>query len=661
MARNSRSDGLYVLPPPQGGVNTRVHPTSLAEGDYQMIRNIDVFSKLGAWATRPGTSLLNASTALGAIRGGIRFYYGANNSQLLLMAGTNIYRYDGGTTYTSIKAGVTDHCFWNFAAYNDILFIMNGVDKIQAWSGSAIRDAGYAIPGGAGAPAVAPGAAGVLTGAYQYAMTWVYNNNPGSESSSSGNSSVVNPAAQQVNVSGITIGGTGCTARNLYRTKVGGSLFYFLATINDNTTTTYTDNTADAALGTNQAPTDNAAPPAGAQFGVMWRGRLCLANTPGNRQRVYMSSTSNTELIPGGGGLTLHGAGPEIFPVLNFIDVGDDNSPITGLAVIQDRLVVFKQGGIYTIDGNDAATMQVFVAQAETGCIAPKTIVNMGGVLFFLGRADGVPTVYMFDGDRTEPLSFAIEPTFKSRMQNVGLQTQTGIDLQPNACRYRGCYMLSYVYQNGSPALWETAILDTRPPQPRWIFWDGFAPLCWIPWNGHGDSGQMYYGDANNGYVVQIDSGVQDNQTGAAVNIVATVTTAWLSFGKPHTWKQVESIEAYATALAGGTIKIDRYYNMDTGGIGGSSMDLSSYPVYTDSAGVKTGDGARWLSEVKAIQDCAGADNSTPDQGMLVQIIITITASASGSADIQKILVHYRNEPEDEVRRPGWAGENILI
>lgn len=661
MAKNSRSDGMYVLPPPQGGVNTRVHPTSLAEGDYQMLRNFDIFSKLGSWATRPGTTLLNSSTALGAIRGGVRFYYGTNNSQLIVMAGTNIYRYDGGTTYTSIKAGVTDHCFWNFASYNDLLFIMNGVDTIRVWDGTTIRDAGYAVAGGGIGPTVALGAAGILTGAYKYKMTWVYNNNPGSESSASSPSSVVNPAAQQVNLSNIAVGGTGCTSRNLYRTQAGGSLYYFLATINDNTTTVYVDNVADAAQGTNQAPTDNGAPPVGAQFGVMWRGRLCLANTAGGRQRVYLSSTSNTELIPGGGGLTLHGAGPEIFPVLNFIDVGDDNSPITGLAVLQDRLVVFKQGGIYTIDGNDAATMQVFVAQAETGCIAPKTIVNMGGVLFFLGRADGVPTVYMFDGDRTEPLSYAIEPTFKARMQNVGLQTQTGIDLQPNACRYRGSYMLSYVYQNGSPALWETAILDTRPPQPRWMFWDGFAPLCWIAWNGHGDSGQMYYGDANNGYVVQIDSGFQDNQTGAPVNVIGIVTTAWLSFGKPHTWKQLDRIEAYATALANGLIKIDRYYNMDSTGITGTAMGLDVYSRYTDSAGLSTGDSGRWLSLVKPIQDCAGSDNATPDQGMLVQLVITITASSTGSAEIHKLLVHFRDEPEGEVRRPGWNGENILI
>lgn len=658
MGKNSRSDGFYVLPPPQGGVNTRVYPTALAEGDYQMIRNVDPFSKLGAFSTRPGTALLNTN-ALGAIRGGVRWYY-SGGSKLIVISGTHIYRWDGGNTYTSIKAGVTDHRSWYFASYNDVLYMFNGVDTIQAYDGTTIRDAGYARPFGGTPPTVAVGAGGVLSGAYQYKVTLVYNNNPASESSASDASAVVNPAAQQVNLTVIPTGGSQCTARNIYRTKAGGSLYYFVATINDNVTTTYTDNVADAAQGTNQAPTDNGAPPVGAQFGVMWRGRMCLAGVPGSLQRVFMSSTSSTEQTPGGGGLTLHGSGPEIFPVLNFIDAGDDNSPVTGLGVIQDRLVVFKQNGIYTIDGNDASNMQVFVAQADTGCIAPKTIVNVGGNIFFLGRVDGVPAVFSFDGDRTEPLSYAIEPTLKANMANVGKTDQKSVDEQPTACRYRGCYMLSYVTASGSPSTWETAILDTKPPQPRWMFWDGLSPLCWIPWNGPGDTGQMYYGDAINGYVVQIDTGSQDNQSGSAVNISAKLTTPQLSFGSPQTWKQLNRIEAYAQVVAGGTIKFDRFYNFDSTGITGTAMSLSQTTVWTASDGSQVGDSLRWMNQIKAIQDCGGSDSLVPEQGVLVQLVITITSSSAGVVDIQKILVWYDEEPTNEVRRPGWAGEKVL-
>jgi hypothetical protein len=45
----------------------------------------------------------------------------------------------------------------------------------------------------------------------------------------------------------------GVTQRNIYRTKAGGSSFYFLATIPDNLTVTYPDNTADGGLGVDDA------------------------------------------------------------------------------------------------------------------------------------------------------------------------------------------------------------------------------------------------------------------------------------------------------------------------------------------------------------------------------------------------------------------------
>lgn len=55
----------------------------------------------------------------------------------------------------------------------------------------------------------------------------------------------------QVNLTAIpTSTDTTVTARKIYRTKAGGSTYFPLVTISDNTTTTYTDNIADATMGT---------------------------------------------------------------------------------------------------------------------------------------------------------------------------------------------------------------------------------------------------------------------------------------------------------------------------------------------------------------------------------------------------------------------------
>ena len=60
----------------------------------------------------------------------------------------------------------------------------------------------------------------------------------------------------QVALTAIPIGGAAVTSRKLYRTVAAGSTYLLLATIANNTASTYTDNIADASLGA-QAPTTN--------------------------------------------------------------------------------------------------------------------------------------------------------------------------------------------------------------------------------------------------------------------------------------------------------------------------------------------------------------------------------------------------------------------
>ena len=54
----------------------------------------------------------------------------------------------------------------------------------------------------------------------------------------------------KANVTNIPTGGDLVTARKLYRTEAGGTDYLLLATISDNTTSTYTDQIPDASLGT---------------------------------------------------------------------------------------------------------------------------------------------------------------------------------------------------------------------------------------------------------------------------------------------------------------------------------------------------------------------------------------------------------------------------
>jgi parallel beta-helix repeat protein len=98
-----------------------------------------------------------------------------------------------------------------------------------------------------GAPTVAVNAtAGNLTGPLYYVVTFVTatgETNYGTQSAS------VNPTAQQVDLSAIPTGTSGVvTARKIYRGATNGGQYKLVTTLNDNTTTTYTDNIAPGAL-----------------------------------------------------------------------------------------------------------------------------------------------------------------------------------------------------------------------------------------------------------------------------------------------------------------------------------------------------------------------------------------------------------------------------
>ncbi len=65
----------------------------------------------------------------------------------------------------------------------------------------------------------------------------------------------------KVELTAIPLGGALVTSRKLYRTTAGGSTYLLLATLADNTTTTYTDNIADASLGAAAPSTNTTADP----------------------------------------------------------------------------------------------------------------------------------------------------------------------------------------------------------------------------------------------------------------------------------------------------------------------------------------------------------------------------------------------------------------
>jgi uncharacterized phiE125 gp8 family phage protein len=122
-----------------------------------------------------------------------------------------------------------------------------------------LDESNYELPPSAVTAALAsPAAPGnVDNGDHRLRVTFA---TPDGETQAGTASAVVTVADKTVNgqlsYTGIPLGGAQVTSRRLWRTKAGGDIYYLLATIANNTATTYTDNIADVSLGA-EAPSTN--------------------------------------------------------------------------------------------------------------------------------------------------------------------------------------------------------------------------------------------------------------------------------------------------------------------------------------------------------------------------------------------------------------------
>ena len=102
------------------------------------------------------------------------------------------------------------------------------------------------------APTLSQGVAGnVNVGLHYYFVTFLYGTVETDAVVTGVANTTIATSAKQVAISNIPLGLTGCTGRKIYRTIAGGKWYEakLLTTLANNSSTTYTDNTADASLG----------------------------------------------------------------------------------------------------------------------------------------------------------------------------------------------------------------------------------------------------------------------------------------------------------------------------------------------------------------------------------------------------------------------------
>lgn len=231
--------------------------------------NVGTHNYLVTFVTALGESLAGAISAPITIVSGSQTVpltnipTGAGNS-IYPVTARNIYRTNaGGSTYylvgtlsDNVTTIFTDTTADNTTTAAPAAPASTGAFGVAAPSLVNLLALGYSHPWSAPVAGTPTSGGSLGVGNYYYAVTNVIG---GSETVPSPVSNTVTTTSSNktVALSSIPLGPYGTTARNIYRTTVGGSALYLVGTISDNSTTTYSDTLADTTA--TAAPTTSTA------------------------------------------------------------------------------------------------------------------------------------------------------------------------------------------------------------------------------------------------------------------------------------------------------------------------------------------------------------------------------------------------------------------
>jgi hypothetical protein len=254
--------------------------------------------------------------------------------------------------------------------------------------------------------------------------------------------------------------------------------------------------------------------PAG-QYVVLHKNRLYIAGDPNNPSRLYMSDLGT----------------PTSWPTLNFIDVNtNDGDKITGLAELQDTLVIFKERSIHVLRGTGPQNYSLLDTHQARGTVSHWTIAPVLNQLFFLARVG----VYSFDGRGVHLQSDVIKGSVLGLNSNQAWNQQY---LQ-NACavEYKNKYWLSVT--EGVSVATNNRIYIFDYEHSLWTRYDIPANCFSLFQPSSATTYNMYFGNVTSGLVYQ--HGVGNSDDGAAIN--AYFQTKDFEFGAPAHMKSYKGL-----------------------------------------------------------------------------------------------------------------------
>lgn len=309
------------------------------------------------------------ATANETLAGGTTF-----DRELVVATQSSIWTISGGTMNALRQLDTYgESVLWDWVQFRDWLIFGNGIDTNFKYQGKELPQAlTIAQPSACSAAA---GAAGTLTGSYSYRVSF-RNSFDGTESLASA-AVTVSLSSQKGSLSSIPVSTDAqVNSRRIYRLDPNATVYRYLADIADNSTTTYTDDTAS--ITSNSAINDYRGHLPGCKYWEVFAGRIWAANSGAFPAGLYFSEANTLD-----------------FPAANviYVDRGDGDE-ITGLRAAFGGLVIFKRKSIHFLSGDGATSFQVRIMVPGHGCVSAQTIGESPRGLYYLGQ-DGV---YLFTG-----------------------------------------------------------------------------------------------------------------------------------------------------------------------------------------------------------------------------------------------------------------------
>ena len=394
----------YPIDNLSGGLNLKQDSSLIADNECVIAENCDFYIRVGSIMSRKRLRKLNSVAITGKI---IKLYrYLKSGGTSYLMAETDdgttrriYYSTDNGANFTILATRTTNYKS-SFLDYEDWLYFADFNDEPKRWDGTSLTKWGIAAPGTA--PALAVGAAGNPSGTYRYKVTFL--NAEGTESENSPASADITVTDQQIDLSSIPTSPDGqVTKRKLYR--FGGTLtdYYHIVTIADNTTTTYTDNTIDTAVGGVLDPYPRFPAPKAKALALHFN-------------RIFAANTSYGGVNYPHGFVWSRARRPENFYDLSIPDpAGIKGKAILNAIELGESLYFFKEEPPFALRGANEDTFYLDPSYVQVPCTSADSVTVIHSMVGFLGL-DGY---YMFNGLTANKITTKIDPIFLTELNQA--------------------------------------------------------------------------------------------------------------------------------------------------------------------------------------------------------------------------------------------------